>query len=55
MQLNTKTTYNSKQPTLIPVTDKEPKRPDPEVLETKPRRRFTAKYKFSILAEVDEL
>jgi transposase-like protein len=53
MQLNTKTTYNSKQPTLIPVTDKEPKRPDPEVLETKPRRRFTPKYKLSILAEVD--
>lgn len=53
MQLKTKTTYNSKQPISVPVTDKEPKRPDPEVLETKPRRRFTAKYKLSILAEVD--
>jgi len=27
--------------------------PDPEVKTTKPRRRFTAKYKLSILAEVD--
>lgn len=27
--------------------------PDPEVKATKPRRRFTAKYKLSILAEVD--
>lgn len=53
MQLKTKTTYNSKQPTLITVIDKEQKRPDPEVLETKPRRRFTAKYKLSILGEID--
>ena len=53
MQLKTKTTDNSKQPALIPMIDKEPKRPDPEVLETKPRRRFTAKYKAGILAEVD--
>ena len=27
--------------------------PDPEVLEKKPRRRFTAKYKLQILAEAD--
>ena len=53
MQLKTKTADISKQPTLIPVNIKEPKRPDPEVLEAKPRRRFTAKYKLSILAEVD--
>lgn len=53
MQLKTKTTYKSKQAPLIQVTDKELKRPDPEVLETKPRRRFTAKYKLRILAEVD--
>lgn len=53
MQLKTKATYNSKQPISFPVTDKDPKRPDPEVLETKPRRRFTARYKLSILAEVD--
>jgi len=31
----------------------EPKVPDPEVKAIKPRRRFTAKYKLSILAEVD--
>jgi hypothetical protein len=53
MQLKTKTADISKQPTLIPVNIKEPKRPDPEVLEAKPRRRFTVKYKLSILAEVD--
>ncbi len=53
MQLKTKSTYNLEQPTLIPVTEKEPNRPDPEVLEKKPRRRFTAKYKLRILAEVD--
>ena len=27
--------------------------PNPEVKATKPRRRFTAKYKLSILAEID--
>jgi len=53
MQLKTKSTYNVEQPTRIPVTEKEPNRPDPEVLEKKPRRRFTAKYKLRILAEVD--
>lgn len=53
MQLKSIRTYNSKQPIPVLVTDKEPKRPEPEVLETKPRRRFTAKYKLSILAEVD--
>ncbi len=31
----------------------QPAVPDPEVKATKPRRRFTAKYKLSILAEVD--
>jgi transposase len=53
MQLKTKSIQNSEQPTLITVTNKEPNRPNPEVLEKKPRRRFTAKYKLSILAEVD--
>ena len=53
MQFKTESIHNPKQPTLVHVTDKEPKRPDPEVLETKPRRRFTAKYKLSILTEVD--
>lgn len=52
MELKTKSTYNLEQPKLVPVTEKELKRPDPEVLEKKPRRRFTAKYKLSILAEV---
>jgi transposase-like protein len=28
-------------------------RPDPEVLEKKPRRRFSAKYKLKVLAEID--
>jgi hypothetical protein len=49
MQLKTKTTYDPKQPILVQVTAKDPKRPDPEVPETKPRRRFTAKYKLGIL------
>ena len=31
----------------------QPAVPDPEVKATKPRRRFTAKYKLGILAEVD--
>jgi len=31
----------------------EPNPPDPEVLENKPRRRFTAKYKLRILNEAD--
>ena len=53
MQLKTKSTNNLEQPTLITVTEKEPKRPDPEVLEKRSRRRFTAKYKLRILAEVD--
>ncbi len=53
MELKTKSTYNLEQPKLVPVTEKELNRPDPEVLEKKPRRRFTAKYKLSILAEVD--
>lgn len=52
MQLTTKSTYNPEHPEYNPVTEKEPKRPDPEVLEKKPRRRFTAKYKLSILAEI---
>ncbi len=54
MQLKTKTTDNRKQPALIPVIDKEPKRPDPEVLEAKPRRRFTAKYKLRISKNIEQ-
>jgi len=41
----------------VPLTRRlitsDPAIPDPEVETTKLRRRFTAKYKFSILAEVD--
>jgi len=41
----------------VPLTSQlitsDPAVPDPEVETTKPRRRFTAKYKLSILAEVD--
>jgi len=41
----------------VPLTSQlitsDPAVPDPEVKTTKPRRRFTAKYKLSILAEVD--
>ena len=51
MQLKTKSTQTQKQP--VPLTDSTPKRPDPEVLEKKPRRRFTAQYKARILAEID--
>ena len=41
----------------VPLTNQlitgDPLVPDPEVKATKPRRRFTAKYKLSILAEID--
>jgi len=41
----------------VPLTRRlitsDPAVPDPEVETTKPRRRFTAKYKLSILTEVD--
>jgi transposase-like protein len=41
----------------VPLTSQlitsEPLVPDPEVKAVKPRRRFTAKYKLSILAEID--
>jgi transposase len=53
MQLKAKSTQNLEHPSLITVTERQPNRPDPEVLEKKPRRRFTAKYKLRILAEVD--
>jgi hypothetical protein len=53
MQFKTKSIHSAKHSSPASMTDKEPKRPDPEVLETKPRRWFTAKYKLSILAEVD--
>lgn len=53
MQFETKSIHSPKQSSQVSMTDKEPKRPDPEVLEKKPRRRFTTKYKLSILVEVD--
>ena len=51
MQLKAKSIRTQKQP--VPLTDSTPKRPDPEVPEKKPRRRFTAQYKARILAEID--
>jgi len=51
MQLKAKPIHTSKPP--VTLTDSKPQRPDPEVPEKKPRRRFTAKYKTRILAEID--
>ena len=38
---------------LIKLSEKNQQRPDPEVPEKKPRRKFTAKYKLRILQEVE--
>ena len=38
---------------LIKLSDKNQQRPDPEVPEKKPRRKFTAKYKLRVLQEVE--
>ena len=51
MQLKTKSIRNQKQP--VQLTDQKNNRPDPEVPEKKPRRRFTAQYKARILSEID--
>lgn len=51
MQLKVKSIHTTKQP--VDLTDSKPKRPDPEVPEKKPRRRFTAQYKARILSEID--
>ncbi len=51
MQLKVKSINTSQQP--ITLNEPTPKRPDPEVPEKKPRRRFTAKYKLQILSEID--
>jgi hypothetical protein len=40
MQFKTKSIHSAKHSSPASMIDKEPKRPDPEVLETKPRRRF---------------
>lgn len=53
MQLKTKSTHNPKQSSPVPLINSTPKRPNPEVPEKKPRRRFTAQYKLRILSEVD--
>jgi ribosomal protein S30 len=53
MQIITKSNHSPKQLSQVSGPEKEPKRPDPEVLEIKPRRRFTATYKLGVLAEVD--
>ncbi|SDP81214.1 hypothetical protein SAMN05660330_04207, partial [Desulforhopalus singaporensis] len=51
MQLKVKSINTKQQPG--PLNDSTPQRPDPEVPEKKPRRRFTAKYKLRILSEID--
>lgn len=51
MRLNVKSINTSQQ--SIPVNDSTSQRPNPEVPEKKPRRRFTAKYKLRILSEID--
>ena len=51
MQLKVKSINTPQQ--QVPLNDSTPQRPDPEVPEKKPRRRFTAKYKLSILSEID--
>jgi len=51
MQLKVKSVNTSQQP--VTLKEPTPKRPDPEVPEKKPRRRFTAKYKLQILSEID--
>jgi len=39
---------------LIKLSQKNQERPDPEVPEVKPRRKFTAQYKLRILEEIDQ-
>jgi transposase-like protein len=53
MQLRAKSIHQNEQTSPVPLTASKPERPDPEVPEKKPRRRFTAQYKLRILAEVD--
>lgn len=52
MKLQAKTSHNPKRG----AADSMPRpssRPDPEVLEKKPRRRFSAKYKLKVLDKID--
>jgi hypothetical protein len=53
MQLTVKSTGNQNKTNTIPLHNSIPNKPDPEVPEKKSRRRFTAKYKLGILAEID--
>jgi transposase-like protein len=46
-------TEGARRATGVTPIKREPDPPDPEVLENKPRRRFTAKYKLRILEEAD--
>ena len=43
----------AQKPKLIKLTEKNQQRPDPEVQEKKPRRKFTGKYKLRILQEAE--
>jgi transposase len=51
MQLRVKS-INTPQP-QVPLNDSTSQKPDPEVPEKKPRRKFTANYKLRILSEID--
>ena len=53
MLLTVKSTEKQNSIDTVPLTNSTQKRPDPEVPEKKPRRRFTAKYKLGVLAEID--
>jgi len=43
----------AQKPKLIKLPEKNQQRPDPEVPEKRPRRKFTAKYKLRILQETE--
>ncbi len=43
----------AQKPKLIKLAEKNQQRPDPEVPEKRPRRKFTAKYKLRILQEAE--
>ena len=53
MQQTTVPSDHQKTSPSMPVTNSTPQRPDPEVKEKKPRRRFTGQYKLKVLSEVD--
>lgn len=53
MQLTVKSTEKQNKIDPVSLNNLKPKRPDPEVLEKKPRRRFTARYKLGVLVEID--